>query len=142
MRYIYIFFTLLISSCGSGGTSQISNELSIIDILVNGLDSPSISYQKQSIEIISSNNSCDFEISLEDSEIYKIHHIDTLDYKKYTFRNPIIYKDQESFRLKISTIQSNSCPSLLLAEMFATVHSKAQTNVICCIVEVGLINTL
>ena len=84
MRYIYIFFTLLISSCGSGGTSQISNELSIIDIIVNGLVSPSISYQKQSIEIISSNNSCDFEISLEDSEIYKIHHIDTLDYKKIT----------------------------------------------------------
>ena len=66
MRYIYIFFTLLISSCGSGGTSQISNELSIIDIIVNGLVSPSISYQKQSIEIISSNNSCNFEISLED----------------------------------------------------------------------------
>ena len=88
---------LLICSCGSGGTSQISNELSIIDIIVNGLVSPSISYQKQSIEIISDNNSCNFEISLEDSDIYKIHHIDTLDYKKYTFRNPIIYKDQESF---------------------------------------------
>ena len=111
MRYIYIFFTLLISSCGSGGTSQISNELSIIDIIVNGLVSPSISYQKQSIEIISSNNGCNFEISLEDSDIYNIHHINTLDYKKYTFRNPIIYKDQQSFRLKISTVQSNSCPS-------------------------------
>ena len=75
MRYIYIFFTLLISSCGSGGTSQISNELSIIDIIVNDLVSPSTSYQKQSIEIISSNNSCNFEISLEDSDIYNIFYL-------------------------------------------------------------------
>ncbi len=134
MRYIYIFFTLLISSCGSGGTSQINNELSIIDIIVNGLVSPSISYQKQSIEIISSNNSCNFEISLEDSEIYKIHHIDTLDYKKYTFRNPIIYKDQESFRLIISTIQSNSCPSFqhyvnLSVDKYPTKYSLIPENI-------------
>ena len=66
MRYIYIFFTLLISSCGSGGTSQINNELSIIDIIVNGLVSPSISYQKQSIEIISSNNSCKKTVVMKD----------------------------------------------------------------------------
>ena len=134
MRYIYIFFTLLISSCGSGGTSQISNELSIIDIIVNGLVSPSISYQKQSIEIISSNNSCNFEISLEDSDIYNIHHINTLDYKKYTFRNPIIYKDQESFRLKISTIQSNSCPSFqhyvnLTVDKYPTKYSLIPENI-------------
>ncbi len=134
MRYIYIFFTLLVSSCGSGGTSQISNELSIIDIIVNGLVSPSISYQKQSIEIVSSNNSCDFEISLEDSEIYKIHHIDTLDYKKYTFRNPIIYKDQESFRLKISTVQNNSCPSFqhyvnLTVDKYPTKYSLIPENI-------------
>jgi len=134
MRYIYIFFTLLISSCGSGGTSQISGDLSIIDIIVNGLISPSMSYQEQSIEIISSNKSCNFKISLEDSEIYKIHHINTLDHKRYTFRNPIIYKDQENFRLKISTEQNNSCPSYqhyvnLTVDKYPTKYSLIPENI-------------
>jgi len=111
MRFIYIIFIFLISSCGSGGISQVSDGSSITNITVNGLVSPSQSYQDQSIEITSSNSSCNFEILLENSNIYKIHHINTLDYKKYTFRNPIIYTDQENFRLKISTLQSNSCPS-------------------------------
>ena len=59
---------------------------------------------------------------------------DTLDYKKYTFRNPIIYKDQESFRLKISTIQSNSCPSFqhyvnLTVDKYPTKHSLIPANI-------------
>ena len=134
MRYIYIFFIILISSCGSGGASQISDELSIIDITINGLVSPSQSYEDQSIEIISSNSSCNFEISLEDSDIYNIHHINTLDFKRYTFRNPIIYSDQENFKLKISTVQSNSCPSFqhyvnLTVDKYSTKYSLIPENI-------------
>ena len=134
MRYIYIFFIILISSCGSGGASQISDELSIIDITINGLVSPSQSYEDQSIEIISSNSSCNFEISLEDSDIYNIHHINTLDFKRYTFRNPIIYSDQENFKLKISTVQSNSCPSFqhyvnLTVDKYSTKYSLVPENI-------------
>ena len=134
MRYIYIFFIILISSCGSGGASQISDELSIIDITINGLVSPSQSYEDQSIEITSSNSSCNFEISLEDSDIYNIHHINTLDFKRYTFRNPIIYSDQENFKLKISTVQSNSCPSFqhyvnLTVDKYSTKYSLIPENI-------------
>ena len=53
---------------------------------------------------------CTFAISLNNNELNDINHVSTLDNKKFSFRNPIIYEETDDLKLKVSTITSSSCP--------------------------------
>ena len=108
----YFAALLIMSSCGGGGGANYIPQIDDISISINisGLLSPSNSYQKQEIEINSDNLECTFTISLNNNELNDVNHVSTLDNKKFSFRNPIIYEDSEDFKLKVSTITSSSCP--------------------------------
>ena len=107
----YIFLLLFISSCGGGGSSEInSSEDIVLNINLNGLKTPSNSYENQVIEITSNITQCSFNISLNNQDTYKIHHVKTNDNKNFVFRNPLIYKESENFQLNISSITNLNCP--------------------------------
>ena len=112
MRLVIIVFILFfMSSCGgNGGPSNTNVNPSSLIINVSGLESQSVSYKKQMIEVNSNNSSCDFEISLLNSNFYNIHNVKTSDNRKFEFRNPIINSNQENFILKVSSIQNDYCP--------------------------------
>ena len=108
----YFAALLIMSSCGGGGGANYIPQIDDISISINisGLLSPSNSYQKQEIEINSDNLECTFTISLNNNELNDINHVSTLDNKKFSFRNPIIYEETDDLKLKVSTIASSSCP--------------------------------
>ena len=111
-KYFLIFSLVVICACGNGGASNINNENNI-DIFINlsGLKTISNSYEDQTIEITSNVNSCAFEISLDNENFYKIHHVKTQDNQKFNFKNPIIYSDSHNFLLNVATIANNNCPN-------------------------------
>jgi len=108
----YFAALLIVSSCGGGSSANNIPQIDDISISINisGLLSPSLSYQKQEVEINSDNLECTFTISLNNNELNDVNHVSTLDNKKFSFKNPIIYEDSEDFKLKVSTITSSSCP--------------------------------
>ena len=108
----YFAALLIMSSCGGGGGANYIPQIDDISISINisGLLSPSNSYQKQEIEINSDNLECTFTISLNNNELNDVNHVSTLDNKKFSFRNPIIYEETDDLKLKVSTITSSSCP--------------------------------
>ena len=81
-----------------------------LSINVSGLESPSVSYQKQILDVTSNNSNCNFEISLLNSDFHNIHFVKTSDNRKFEFRNPIINSNQENFILTVSSIQNADCP--------------------------------
>ena len=108
---ITVFILFFMSSCGgNGGPSNTNINPPSLIINVSGLESQSVSYKKQMIEVTSNNSSCDFEISLLNSNFYNIHNVKTSDNRKFEFRNPIINSNQENFILKVSSIQNDYCP--------------------------------
>ena len=108
----YFAALFIMSSCGGGGGANYISQIDDISISINisGLLSPSNSYQKQEIEINSDNLECTFTISLNNNELNDVNHVSTLDNKKFSFRNPIIYEETDDLKLKVSTIASSSCP--------------------------------
>jgi hypothetical protein len=108
----YFAAFLIMSSCGGGSGANNIPQIDDISISINisGLLSPSYSYQKQDVEINSDNLECTFAISLNNNELNDINHVSTLDNKKFSFRNPIIYEETDDLKLKVSTITSSSCP--------------------------------
>ena len=103
MRLVIIVLILFfMSSCGgSVSPSNMNDNSASLIINISGLESKSVSYKKQMIEVTSNNSSCNFEISLLNSDFYNIHNVKTLYNKKFEFRNPIINSNQENFILKV-----------------------------------------
>ena len=132
----YIFLILFIYSCGSGGSSSNNSIQNIsISINLNGLKSPSYSYESQVIEISSNIPECVFAISLQDEEMYKIHQLQTADNKKFYFRNPISLLTTANFQLNISTVSSVDCPAAeksfnLQVDKYPTQYALVPDNII------------
>ena len=111
MRLVIIVFILFFTStCSNSGSSDMNINFPSLSINVSGLESPSVSYQKQILDVTSNNSNCNFEISLLNSDFYNIHFSKTSDNRKFEFRNPIINSNQENFILKVSSIQNADCP--------------------------------
>jgi len=111
MRLVIIVFILFFTStCSNSGSSDMNINFPSLSINVSGLESPSISYQKQILDVASNNSNCNFEISLLNADFYNIHFTKTSDNRKFEFRNPIINSNQENFILKVSSIQDADCP--------------------------------
>ena len=110
---LYKFYVLFfIVSCSGGGSSgEIGVENNTANISISGFKTPSSSYENQIIEISSNIAECTYDISLNNQDIYKIHHLKTDDNKQFFFRNPLIYSQSEIFQLRVSTISNLSCPS-------------------------------
>ena len=104
---LILFFT---STCSNSGSSDMNINFPSLSINVSGLESPSVSYQKQILDVTSNNSNCNFEISLLNSDFHNIHFVKTSDNRKFEFRNPIINSNQENFILKVSSIQNADCP--------------------------------
>ena len=111
MRLVIIVFILFFTStCSNSGSSDMNINFPSLSINVSGLESPSVSYQKQILDVTSNNSNCNFEISLLNSNLHNIHFVKTSDNRKFEFRNPIINSNQENFILKVSSIQNADCP--------------------------------
>ena len=111
MRLVIIVFILFFTStCSNSGSSDMNINFPSLSINVSGLESPSVSYQKQILDVTSNNSNCNFEISLLNSDFHNIHFVKTSDNRKFEFRNPIINSNQENFILKVSSIQNANCP--------------------------------
>ena len=102
---------ICISSCGGGDSTDINiSENNVLNIVLSGLKTSSSSYENQVVEIRSNITECSFNISLNNQDFFKIHHVKTSDNKNFSFRNPLIYSESESFQLKISSIPNLNCP--------------------------------
>ena len=111
VRKNFLLVTIILSSCGGGNSSTNLEPITpAISINMIGLTSPSKSYERQIIEINSNIPDCTYLISEGDINSKNIHHINTLDNKRFTFRNPIIYEESSVFQINVSTITSPSCP--------------------------------
>ena len=109
--FFNIFIIFFLYSCGGGGSSGIEEaQNNLVSINLTGLKSPSYSYDNQVVEISSNVPECEFILSLDNEEFFKIPHIQTEDNRNFKFRNPIIYSDSKNFQLKVSTINSTDCP--------------------------------
>tara|TARA_B100000963_G_C22600653_1_gene660071 strand:- start:49 stop:1887 length:1839 start_codon:yes stop_codon:yes gene_type:complete len=135
---IYLLSIFIIISCGGGGGNGGSEGLSLnqnsININVANLVSPGNSYQSQNIEISSENLSCQYELSLNSQAGIDLHHLQTNDGKIFSFRNPIIYEEQLTIDLKISTIPSSECQYAekiydLTIKKFPTEYALIPTNI-------------
>ena len=114
MRLVIIVFILFFTStCSNSGSSDMNINFPSLSISVSGLESPSVSYQKQILDVTSNNSNCNFEISLLNSDFHNIHFVKTSDNRKFEFRNPIINSNQENFILKVSSIQDADCPMVV-----------------------------
>ena len=110
-----IFFILsiifVISSCGSKSSLSSNEADQSINITISGAVSPSDSYYKQEIEVSSNNKGCKYKISnLTDSNA-DILHLNSVDNKVFTFRNPIIYSGQIDIEVLVETNVTAMCPS-------------------------------
>ena len=106
-----IFIIFFLYSCGGGGTSGVEEvQNNLVSINLTGLKSPSYSYENQTINISSNISECRFRAALKDEVFHQLHHVNTEDNKKFTFRNPISLKSTENFQVNISTISNESCP--------------------------------
>tara|TARA_Y100000992_G_scaffold148847_1_gene99215 strand:+ start:1138 stop:2985 length:1848 start_codon:yes stop_codon:yes gene_type:complete len=109
----YFLLLVFISSCSGGGSSEIKTpEISDLNINLIGLKTPSRSYEYQDIQITSNIAECSFNISLDNQDFYKIHHVKTNNNKNFVFRNPLIYSETENFQFKITTIENFNCPNV------------------------------
>ena len=130
----YALFLFLLSSCGGGGSSnnKISENINL-NINLIGLNTPSKSYDYQNIEITSNINECNFDISLNNQDVYKIHHVKTIDNKNFVFRNPLINSETENFEFKITSIETFNCPKTdkiynLQIDRYSTQYQLIPTN--------------
>ena len=133
LRYaVFLFF--FISSCGGGSSDNKISENINLNINLIGLNSPSKSYDYQNIEITSNINECTFDISLNNQDVYKIHHVKTIDNKNFVFRNPMINSETENFEFKITSIETLNCPKTdkiynLQIDRYSTQYQLIPTNI-------------
>ena len=133
LRYaVFLFF--FISSCGGGSSDNKISENINLNISLIGLNTPSKSYDYQNIEITSNINECAFDISLNNQDVYKIHHVKTIDNKNFVFRNPLINSETENFEFKITSIETLNCPKTekiynLQIDRYSTQYQLIPTNI-------------
>ena len=129
----YALFLFFISSCGGSSDNKISENINL-NISLIGLNTPSKSYDYQNIEITSNINECAFDISLNNQDVYKIHHVKTIDNKNFVFRNPLINSETENFEFKITSIETLNCPKTekiynLQIDRYSTQYQLIPTNI-------------
>ena len=129
----YALFLFFISSCGGSSDNKISENINL-NINLIGLNTPSKSYDYQNIEITSNINECTFDISLNNQDVYKIHHVKTIDNKNFVFRNPLINSETENFEFKITSIETLNCPKTekiynLKIDRYSTQYQLIPTNI-------------
>ena len=129
----YALFLFFISSCGGSSDNKISENINL-NINLIGLNTPSKSYDYQNIEITSNINECTFDISLNNQDVYKIHHVKTIDNKNFVFRNPLINSETENFEFKITSIETLNCPKTekiynLQIDRYSTQYQLIPTNI-------------
>ena len=129
----YALFLFFISSCGGSSDNKISENINL-NISLIGLNTPSKSYDYQNIEITSNINECAFDISLNNQDVYKIHHVKTIDNKNFVFRNPLINSETENFEFKITSIETLNCPKTekiynLKIDRYSTQYQLIPTNI-------------
>ena len=129
----YALFLFFISSCGGSSDNKISENINL-NINLIGLNTPSKSYDYQNIEITSNINECTFDISLNNQDVYKIHHVKTIDNKNFAFRNPLINSETENFEFKITSIETLNCPKTekiynLKIDRYSTQYQLIPTNI-------------
>ena len=131
--FSYALFLFFISSCGGSSDNKISENINL-NINLIGLNTPSKSYDYQNIEITSNINECTFDISLNNQDVYKIHHVKTIDNKNFVFRNPLINSETENFEFKITSIETLNCPKTekiynLQIDRYSTQYQLIPTNI-------------
>jgi len=107
MKKISIFFIFfLLLSCGGGSSSSSATLVTNdgIEIYVSGLKQNSYSFENQNIVISSTNSDCLYTVQNED-----LIHLNTLDSKNFSFRNPIVYEASNIYDLNFKTIPHSNC---------------------------------
>ena len=110
---IFFIFSIIfiISSCGSKSSLSSNGADQSINIIISGAVSPSDSYYKQEIKVSSDYEGCTYNFtSLTDSNA-EILHLNSVDNKVFTFRNPIIYSGQLDIEVLVETNATAMCPS-------------------------------
>ena len=111
-KVFFIFLIIfIISSCGSKSSLSSNEADQSINIIISGAVSPSVSYYKQQIKVSSDNEDCTYNITSLTDNNADILHLNSVDKKVFTFRNPIIYSGQLDIEVLVETNVTATCPS-------------------------------
>jgi len=122
MKKVSIFLVFLVAACGGGGGSSSTSEVNnnSLEIFISGLNTNGLSFESQNISLSSSNNSCRYLVQNED-----LIHLETLDSRNFSFRNPILYEGSRSYEINFITIPASNCP--LASKKVSMIVNKSPT---------------
>ena len=122
MNKVSIFLVFLVAACGGGGGSSSTPEVNnnSLEIFISGLNTNGLSFESQNISLSSSNNSCRYLVQNED-----LIHLETLDSRNFSFRNPILYEGSRSYEINFITIPASNCP--LASKKVSMIVNKSPT---------------
>ena len=122
MKKVSIFLVFMVVACGGGGGSSSTPEVNnnSLEIFISGLNTNGLSFESQNISLSSSNNSCRYLVQNED-----LIHLETLDSRNFSFRNPILYEGSRSYEINFITIPASNCP--LASKKVSIIVNKSPT---------------
>ena len=107
-------FLLLLVSCGGGGAE--SNESlgtqTAVEISVVGLKLDSFGYEIQNVNVSSNLTNCTYSIVQNDVDPnLSFLHVKTENNRDFSFRNPIVYGEEQNVTFTVQTVPSSDCQS-------------------------------
>ena len=104
-KLIYTFLISFIVSCGGSGSSNSINDAAmplIIDI--SGLQSEIFSFDPIELSISSNYSNCSYNLASDDIFWNEVEN------NTFKFNAPIIFEDQQSYTITVSSLRTESCP--------------------------------
>ena len=104
-KLIYTFLISFIVSCGGSGSSNSINDPAMpLTIDISGLQSEIFSFDPIELSISSNYSNCSYSLASDDIFWNEVEN------NTFKFNAPIIFEDQQSYTIKVSSLRTESCP--------------------------------
>ena len=104
-KLIYTFLISFIVSCGGSGSSNSINDAAMpLTIDISGLQSEIFSFDPIELSISSNYSNCSYNLASDDIFWNEVEN------NTFKFNAPIIFEDQQSYTITVSSLRTESCP--------------------------------
>jgi hypothetical protein len=104
-KLIYTFLISFIVSCGGSGSSNSINDAAMpLTIDISGLQSEIFSFDPIELSISSNYSNCSYSLASDDIFWNEVEN------NTFKFNAPIIFEDQQSYTITVSSLRTESCP--------------------------------